>query len=67
MLRSQGLFGRLSLLRLAGGGGRGRAAMWIGGGAGTGGRGGGQDPAAWGRLGLSHPDKGAARSHLNLG
>ena len=49
-----------------GGGGGGRAAMWIGeGGAGTGKGKGSQDPAAWGRLGLSHPRQGALRGpHL---
>lgn len=43
--------------------------MWIGeGGAGTGKGKGSQDPAAWGRLGLSHPRQGALRGpHLNPG
>lgn len=50
-------FRAVSLFGWQGGGGRGRAAMWIGGGGGHGEVRGSQDPAAWGRLGLSHPDK----------
>lgn len=62
-------FRAVSLFGWQGSGGGGRAAMWIGEeGAGTGKGRGPQDPAAWGRLGLSHPRQGARHgSHLNPG